>query len=60
MTTRSTIRYAAKQAYKLALMRGIYDSTQCGFPCRVHESYVMVGDCEAGSIVPIAKAWASF
>jgi hypothetical protein len=62
MPTRSTIRYAAKQAYQLALMRGIYHSTHVGLECDVfaQEGYVYVTrDSLTFWEVPIAKAWSN-
>lgn len=61
MTSRSTIRYAAKQAYQLMIMRAIYDSTQCGLPCLVYpiRGYVVVWDDNIRHEIKIAKAWAN-
>lgn len=66
-TPHSTIRYAAKQAYKLALMRGIHSSSPCGHFCQVYSGlgYVRVHGVEKANgdftIVefPIAKSWAN-
>lgn len=64
MAIPSRVRYFAKQAYQLNLMRGFAVSNLGGYTCRVH--------CPAGSVhvldretndqwlVPIAKAWAQF
>ncbi len=56
-----SIRYAAKSAYQLCLMRGIYQSTQLGKPCAVimPERIVTVTDGETVHSVKIAKAWSS-
>ena len=64
MPTRSTIRYAAKAAYQLALMTGRTESTQCKLPCKVdfQRGVVVVGsmwESEAFMEVPIAKVWAT-
>jgi hypothetical protein len=64
MPINRTVRYAAKQAYQLMLMRGISESTQCGLHCQVFPSIasamfpnglVRIGENE----VPIAKSWAN-
>ena len=60
MTTRSTIRYAAKLGYQLGLMRGIYQSTQLGMTV-THDfpNMIVVDDKGCEHHVPIAKAWAN-
>lgn len=60
MSTRSTIRYAAKLGYQLGLMRGTYQSHQCGmlvthdFDAR---NMIVVDSDGCEHHVPIAKAW---
>lgn len=57
----SRVRYAAKSAYRLGLMRGIYQSHQCGMLVK-HDwdnHAMLVADGDKTYQVPIAKAWAS-
>lgn len=61
MASRSTIRYAAKSAYQLGLMRGIYESHQCNMLVK-HDwdnRRMVVDDNGTLHYVPIAKAWLS-
>ena len=60
--TRTTIRYAAKQAYQLMLMRGLYKSNCAGCACYVesNKGVVVVMDKDDNyHEVKIAKAWAN-
>lgn len=64
MAINSTVRYAAKEAYKLLLMRGISESIQVGYHCQVIGNEVWVMNDGGGRpeswCVPIAKSWAQF
>lgn len=67
MTKRSTIRYAAKQCYQLALTHGRYQTTVAGLACLMNHDWQSVTVCELdkdGRVVvawnvPIAKAWSN-
>jgi hypothetical protein len=66
MIKRSTIRYAAKQAYQLAITHGKYGSMQCGLQCQVEPcvGIVRLYEYDGQELtdiheVPIAKAWAN-
>lgn len=63
---KSTVRYAAKQAYQLCLMTGKQSMTCCKLWCHVvfdpYGNVVLVYDADTHELVasvPIAKAWAS-
>jgi hypothetical protein len=62
---KSTINYAAKQAYQLCLMRGRTSWTIAGLECEVIHPNVYVLDTSEGfgkaivHEIPIRKTWAS-
>ena len=61
--TRTTIKYAAKQAWQLMMMRGIYSCTVVGLHCVVRPATRSVGvtDPSTGNFhaIGVPKAWSS-
>lgn len=61
MTIPNRVRYFAKQAYRLSLMRGVHQLASAEFHCSVDLEDVRVEHMGLGQVwrVPIAKAWAN-
>lgn len=57
--TKSTARYFAKEAYRLAMMRGIFQSNHGDIRCLVGDGFVLVTDRATGKQVEIkiAASW---